>query len=138
MAVMNSKKVTYGSIFWTGLALSAGPAILIDSYSFAKNLSMDYLLFYILQVIAACLVGAALTYFAYRNLYSRFETTIKYVVFVHLLATTGVGILLLKMLIIFQVNYGYYLLPIAIDLAGALILLGLIKIGFAQRDTLSK
>ena len=125
---MSSKRITYGSIFLIGVALSIGPAILIDSYSFAKNLSMDYLLFYILPIIAVCLGGLAATYFAYRNLYNRFETSIIYVVLIQLIATVGVGVLLLKTFITFQVSYGYYLLPIVIDLVGALILLGLIKV----------
>ena len=136
--VMISKKINYSSIFWTGIALSAGPAILIDSYSFAKNLSMDYLLFYILQLIAVCLAGVAMTYFAYRSLYNRFETSVVLIVFVQLFATVGVGALLLKLFIAYQISYGYYLLPIAIDLAGALILLGLVEISSSRRGTFNR
>lgn len=126
---MSDRKQKASTIFSVGLALSAGPAFIIDSYAFAKNQPMDALLFYILQLIAVCLIGVALTYFAYRRLYILFEPPVVYLVLTQLTITGGIGTLLLNLFIAFQVSYGYYLLPVAIDLAGALVLMALVRLG---------
>jgi hypothetical protein len=114
--------------FRNGLALSAGIAVTIDAYVFAKNLSMDALLFYSLPLIALVLMSMAITYFAFSRLNSDVNLPTNFVISIYSILTIECGLLLLSSFIRHHIINGYIFLPIAIDIAGAIILVGITSV----------
>lgn len=129
-AYSNTKKI---NIFRNGLALSAALACLVTAYSFTKNTSLDFLLYLFLTLIFAVLVGSAITYFAYKRLDDILEQlnipiATFLVFFLHTINLLFISKLILAAFIHFKVAYGYFMLPVAIDIVGAIILASIVRL----------
>ena len=116
------------SLFRNGLALTTGIALTFTSYSFAKNLTMDALIFYSLFLIVVTLTGLAISYFAYLRLRDALSLPMGFIIVPYSIITIEISILLLRSFIHFHVPYGYLLLPMAIEIAGAVIFMILVHI----------
>lgn len=129
-AYSKTKKI---SVFRNGLTLSAALACLVTAYAFTKNTSLDLLLYLFLTLIFAILVGSAITYFAYKRLgdilgQRDIPVATILVFLLHSVNLLFISKLILAAFINFKVAYGYFLLPVAIAIMGAVILVSIVRI----------
>jgi hypothetical protein len=122
------KSVSNRSLFNSGLALTAGIALTVNSYAFAKNAFINELLYYALALIVITFAGLGISYFAYRHLSNTLDLSIGFIIVTYSVIAIELSLLLLREFIHFHVPYGYFLLPVAIDVAGALVLLTIVSI----------
>jgi hypothetical protein len=128
-----SSKPKKAAVVATGLALSAAPACLLTVYTFAKNSSLDSLLYLFLSLIFAILVTLVISYIAYKKLgdmvnFFHLHTGPFIVTLCHFVILVGLGNLILDAFIHFKIAYGYILLPVTIDVVGAFTLIAIIRI----------
>ncbi len=126
--IMKSRK-----LFNEGLALSAGFALTTASYALGKNLPLSSLLFFAPFLILLPLTGFAISYFSIQRIsvYMQKKTVrvpTSVIIFLHFICLCFLIGLIYAAFVRYKIQYAYLLLPLSIDLSGALVLLSIVRI----------